>query len=270
MGFLGVRFTGGPGEWADDKQRFANGRYTLHKQVIKNFAKPIQRFRRRSILAVGLTTLAVFGAGVGAVMASSTTADTRTAKKLSTGTTHGRAKLDPEAIKHRLAVLVESGEITQEQANARLARLRQRLDAGKAKKSSALTDEEIEAKLNAAVTAGKITEDQARNKRLEYRRWLHAGKPKKPSTLTDEEIEAKLRTAITAGEITEEQARKKRFEYRWWLHAGKTKKFSPLTAEKIEAKLRIAVENGELTHEQASAKLRALQTRKHLKDGAKK
>ena len=225
MGFLGIRFTGGPGEWADDKQRFANERYTRHKQVIKNVAKPIQRFRRRSILAVGLTTLAVFGAGVGVAMASSTTADTRTAKKLSIGKAHGRAKLDPEAIKHRLTVLVESGEITQEQANVRLTRLRQRLDALKAKKSSALTDEEIETKLRTAINAGKLTEDQARDKRLEYRRWFHA---------------------------------------------GQAKKFSPLTAEQIEAKLRTAVENGELTREQASAKLRELQTRKHLKDGAKK
>jgi len=93
-------------------------------------------------------------------------------KKELAGHDRNRAKL--ESIRVEIAAAVESGEITQEEADAKLAGLEERKDKGNKwhgkrhhHKKPMMGIEDIKAKISAAVESGEITQEEASHK-LQY------------------------------------------------------------------------------------------------------
>ena len=86
---------------------------------------------------------------------------------------HKKPMMDIESIKAEIAAAVESGEITQEEADAKLAGLEERKKKGKKwhgkrhhHKKPMMDIGDIKAKISAAVESGEITQEEASNKFL--------------------------------------------------------------------------------------------------------
>jgi hypothetical protein len=124
---------------------------------------------------------------------------------------------DAEDVGAELTADVASGEITQEEADKKLAGLEERLEAWKKREAEGLkakedfrriTLEDVEARLKAGVDAGGLTQEQA-DERLEV--WkkdqaegLKAREDSRRITLED--VEARLKAGVDAGGLTQEQA----------------------------------------------------------------
>ena len=125
-----------------------------------------------------------------------------------------------EDVGAELTADVASGEITQEEADKKLAGLEERLEAWKKDQAEGLkaredsrriTLEDVEARLKAGVDAGGLTQEQA-DERLEA--WkkdqAEGSKAREDVRKIDiEDVEAKIQAAVDAGEITQEQADEK-------------------------------------------------------------
>ena len=116
--------------------------------------------------------------------------------------------LDIEEIKAKIAAAVESGEITQAEADEKLAGIEAKRNERQEKMAAKL--EEIKAKISAAVESGEITQAEADEKLagLEERKekgWRPHGKKgqhhKKPF-MDIEEIKAKISAAVESGELS--------------------------------------------------------------------
>ena len=87
---------------------------------------------------------------------------------------HKKPFVAPDEIKAKIAAAVESGELTQEEADKKLATLEERIEKGqrwhgKGKphhKKSFVAPEEIKAKIAAAVENGELSAEEAKNKLL--------------------------------------------------------------------------------------------------------
>ncbi|MED6295822.1 MAG: hypothetical protein VYB13_00995, partial [Chloroflexota bacterium] len=124
---------------------------------------------------------------------------------------HKKPMMDIEDIKARISAAVESGEITQEEADGKLADIEAKTDARKEKMAAKL--ESIKADIAAAVESGEITQEEADAKLagLEERKEKGKKRPgkghhnKKP-TMDIEDIKARISAAVESGEITQEEA----------------------------------------------------------------
>ncbi len=140
----------------------------------------------------------------------------------------------------RMEEAVRLGELTQEQADAKL----DALAMGHAKKTAHM--EAVRAKLDAMVQAGELTREQA-DAKLDGMSKLQAKKP-----IDVEAVRAKLDAMVQAGELTREQADAKLDGM------SKLQAKTPIDVEAVRAKLDAMVQTGEMTREQADAKLNGM------------
>ena len=127
---------------------------------------------------------------------------------------HKKPMMDIEEIKAEIATAVESGEITQEEADAKLTDIESKRKALQDKMAAKL--ESIKAEIAAAVESGEITQEEADAKLAGLEQGKEKGKKchgkrhqhKKPM-MDIEEIKAKISAAVESGEITQEEASNK-------------------------------------------------------------
>ena len=170
-----------------------------------------------------------------------------------------------ESMKDKLAVAVESGEISQEEADAKLVSLQAKKDHEKIHhkrhhhKKPMMDLEDINAKISAAVESGEITQDEADVKLADIEAKRNSRQQKMATKL--ESIKKKLADAVESGEITQEEARakliglqaKKDHEK---IHGKRHHHKKPMMdLELIKAKISAAVESGEITQEEADSKM---------------
>ena len=180
---------------------------------------------------------------------------------------HKKPMMDIEEIKAEIATAVESGEITQEEADAKLAGL----EEGKKKskkwhgkrhhhKKPMMDIEEIKAEIATAVESGEITQEEADAKLTDIESKRNALQDKMAAKL--ESIKAEIAAAVESGEITQEEADAKLAGLEQGKEKGKKchgkrhqHKKPMMDIEEIKAKISAAVESGEITQEEASNKL---------------
>jgi len=112
----------------------------------------------------------------------------------------------------RLKAAVEAGKVSEEDARARLNRMRKML--GRQGKGSADAEEKLDAvrrRMSVALTAGKITREQASERMAAYKKRVGQGKG---SADTEEKLDAdaiakRLKAAVKAGKLTEKEAKAK-------------------------------------------------------------
>ncbi len=122
-----------------------------------------------------------------------------------------------ESMKDKLAVAVESGEITQEEADAKLVALQAKKDDEKRHdkrhhhKKPMMDLEDIKAKISTAAESGEITQDEADVKLAHIETKRNPRQQKMAAKL--ESMKKKLTAAVESGEITQEEADAKIFQY---------------------------------------------------------
>ena len=185
------------------------------------------------------------------------------------GQHHKKPFMDIEEIKAKISAAVESGEVTQAEADEKLADIEAKRNERQEKMAAKL--EEIKAKIAAAVESGEITQAEADSKLagLEDRKengWRPHGKKgqhhKKPF-MDIEEIKAKISAAVESGELAQDEADEKlagledRKENGWRPHGkkGQHHKKPFMDIEEIKAKISAAVESGELSAVEGESKL---------------
>lgn len=112
------------------------------------------------------------------------------------------------AVETRLQAAVDAGEMTQDQAQERLAGLHQRQVGNEVRLRS------IEERINAAVETGELTEEEAAAKRQAVRRRLAGGASGDEARARYAAAVGRVRAAVQAGDITAEEGRKKLAAFR--------------------------------------------------------
>jgi hypothetical protein len=115
-----------------------------------------------------------------------------------------------EGIKTKIQAALESGDITQEQADEKLEYLENlpKKGFGRGHKKLRMNPENIKAKIQAALESGDITQEQV-DEKLEYLENLPKkgfGREHEKPHMNPENIKAKIRAALESGDITQEQA----------------------------------------------------------------
>ncbi len=185
------------------------------------------------------------------------------------GQHHKKPFMGIEEIRAKISAAVENGEITQEEADAKLAGLEERIEKGQMlhgkrgqqHKKPFMGIEEIRAKISAAVENGEITQEEADAKlagleeRIEKGQMLHGkkGQHHKKPFMGIEEIRAKISAAVENGEITQEEADEKLADIEAKRNARQEKMNAKV--QEIRAKISAAVENGELSTVEGESKI---------------
>ena len=127
---------------------------------------------------------------------------------------HKKPMMDIGDIKAKISAAVESGEITQEEADAKLADIEAKRNSRQEKMSAKL--ESIKAEVAAAVESGEITQEEADAKlagleeRKEKGKKWHGKRHHHKKPMKDiEDIKAKISAAVESGEITQGEASNK-------------------------------------------------------------
>ncbi|HJO60724.1 MAG TPA: hypothetical protein QF838_08335 [SAR202 cluster bacterium] len=127
---------------------------------------------------------------------------------------HKKPFMGIQDIRAKISAAVESGEITQEEADEKLADIEAKRNAGQEKMDAKL--ESIKAEILAAVESGEITQEEADAKLagLEERKekgqkWHGKRHHHKKPFMGIEEIKAKILAAVESGEITQGQGQDK-------------------------------------------------------------
>ncbi len=134
------------------------------------------------------------------------------------GQHHKKPFMGIEEIKAKISAAVENGEITQEEADAKLAGLEERIEKGQMlhgkrgqhHKKPFMDIETIKAKISAAVGSGEITQEEAEEKlagleeRIEKGQMPYGkrGQHHKKPFMGIEEIRAKISAAVENGELS--------------------------------------------------------------------
>lgn len=150
---------------------------------------------------------------------------------------------------------VAAGEITQQEADARLATIKKQMAADKA-------DQKPAGILRQAPAAGPISAQDASARMAALKQQLSQAQP----TQSDfEKMHATLKQKVMAGEIKPEDARARMAAAKQQLLAAEVAKAQPDAAkitmadfEKLRAELKAKVDAGEITAEEARARLGAL------------
>jgi len=165
-----------------------------------------------------------------------------------------RAEKHLDMARVRLQAAVEAGEMSQEDADAKVAAIQEKMETHRAKY------EAVVAEIKAAVEAGEITEEQAEAKLAAMKKKGHGKK-----NVDYEAIGKKIRAAVEAGEITEEEGREKMAGLRLKMAHGDRgrelgeglKKRYAIAAKEIK----VAIKAGDITEEQGKERLAALKER---------
>ena len=145
---------------------------------------------------------------------------------------------DAEDVGAELTADVASGEITQEEADKKLAGLEERLEAWKKDQAEGLkaredsrriTLEDVEARLKAGVDAGGLTQEQADERLEAWKKDQAEGlKAREDVPKIDiEDVQAEIQAAVESGEITQEQADEKLA----WLEANEDSSWKDVVAD---------------------------------------
>jgi len=191
------------------------------------------------------------------------------------GQHHKKPFMDIETIKAKILAAVESGEITQAEADERLSAIEAKRNERQEKMAAKL--EEIKAKISAAVENGEITQTEADEKlaalegRTEkgQRPYGKKGQHHKKPFMDIETIKTKISAAVENGEMTQAEADEKlarlqdrtEKDHRPYGKKGQQHKKPFMDIETIKAKISAAVESGEITQTEADEKLARLEGR---------
>ncbi len=109
---------------------------------------------------------------------------------------------------------MESGEITQQDADAKLADIEEKRNSRQEKMSAKF--ESIKSEIKAAVESGEITQEEAdvklaglEERKEKGKKWHGKGHHHKKPTMDIEDIKAKISAAVESGEITQQDASNK-------------------------------------------------------------
>jgi len=175
------------------------------------------------------------------------------------GQHHKKPFMGIEEIKAKISAAVENGEITQEEADAKLVGLEERIEKGQMlhgkrgqhHKKPFMGIEEIRAKISAAVENGEITQEEADEKLADIEAKRNARQEKMNAKV--QEIRAKISAAVENGEITQEEADEKLADIEAKRNALQEKMNAKV--QEIRAKISAAVENGELSTVEGESKI---------------
>ena len=115
-----------------------------------------------------------------------------------------------EGFQARIQAAVESGKLTQEQADERLTQLKERYSKGSGSKKGMRAHGQglVQARIQAAVESGKLTQEQADQKlaqgKEKFGKAFASAKGMRIRGLGD--IQERIQTALESGKITQEQA----------------------------------------------------------------
>ena len=162
----------------------------------------------------------------------------------------------------KMEAMVESGEITREQMQQRLDRMRMAMGGTKSKVYTKADYMEAEKKMTAMVESGEITKPQMKQ-RLEEMRKAMAGedrKAKAPSRVEYMEAEKKMAAMVKAGEITEQQMKQRLERMKLEIERSMSKDsepkgFSRRDYKEAQGKMMEMLEAGEITREQMQQRL---------------
>ena len=162
----------------------------------------------------------------------------------------------------KMEAMVESGEITREQMQQRLDRMRMAMAGTKSKVYTKADYMEAEKKMTAMVESGEITKPQMKQ-RLEEMRKAMAGedrKAKAPSRVEYMEAEKKMAAMVKAGEMTEEQMKQRLERMKLEIERSMSKDsepkgFSRRDYKEAQGKMMEMLEAGEITREQMQQRL---------------
>jgi len=140
---------------------------------------------------------------------------------------------DYEAVAARIRAAVEAGEITEEDARARLGAYRNRIGQRVRGEDQSVRGEDLRAEyeavavqLRAAVEAGEMTEEQGAARLYAYRKSLGERVRGEDQRAMYGAVAARIRAAVEAGEMTEEDGRARLEAYRKSL--GRKKEIVPV------------------------------------------
>ena len=162
----------------------------------------------------------------------------------------------------KMEAMVESGEITREQMQQRLDRMRMAMGGTKSKGFTKADYMEAEKKMTAMVESGEITEGQMKQRLEEMRKAMvgEGRKAKAPSRVEYMEAEKKMAAMVKAGEMTEEQMtqrleRMKLEIERSMSEDSEAKGYSRRDYKEAQGKMMEMLEAGEITREQMQQRL---------------
>ena len=182
-------------------------------------------------------------------------------KRVSKQTSKTITREDYAAAQAEMQAMVDTGEITEDQMNARLNRMRQMIGKSKSAGKS-ITREDYaaaQAKMQAMVDKGEITQAQMDERLMGMRRTI--GKSKATDkTITRKDYataQAEMQAMVDKGEITEQQMREKLVWMRQMI--GKSKATDKtITREDYataQAEMQAMVDTGDITEDQMNARL---------------
>jgi hypothetical protein len=161
----------------------------------------------------------------------------------------------------KMEAMVESGEITREQMQQRLDRMRMAMGGTKSKAVTKADYKDAEKKMGAMVKAGEITKEQMQQ-RLERMKDRMGGSrnSKAPSRVEYMEAEKKMAAMVKAGEITEEQMKQRLERMKIAIERSKSKGsdakgYSRRDYKEAQGKMMEMLEAGEITREQMQQRL---------------
>ena len=162
----------------------------------------------------------------------------------------------------KMEAMVESGEITREQMQQRLDRMRMAMGGTKSKAFTKADYMEAEKKMTAMVESGEITKGQMKQ-RLEEMRKAMVGEgrnSKAPSRVEYMEAEKKMAAMVKAGEITKEQMKQRLERMKLEIERSMSKDsdakgYSRRDYKEAQGKMMEMLEAGEITREQMQQRL---------------
>ena len=157
----------------------------------------------------------------------------------------------------KMEAMVESGEITREQMQQRLDRMRMAMGGTKSKAFTKADYKEAEKKMGAMVKAGEITKEQMQQ-RLGRMKQMMEQTPR--FTKADYEAAVKKMTAmVKSGEITREQMEQRLSRMKQMME--QTPRFTKADYEAAAKKMTAMVKSGEITKEQMEQRLEGMKQR---------
>jgi len=159
--------------------------------------------------------------------------------------------------------MVDAGEITEDQMNARLKRMREMISASGKKQSDPRKEyEEAVAKMTEMVKAGEITREQMQQRLDRMKAAMDASAKARITRQEYADAQASMQKMVDAGEITEDQMNARLKRMREMISAaGKAPRNLRKEYEAAAAKMAEMVKAGEITREQMEQRLDRMKTK---------
>ena len=162
----------------------------------------------------------------------------------------------------KMEAMVEAGDITREQMQQRLDRMRMEMRGTKRMAFTKADYMEAEKKMAGMVESGEITKEQMKQRLEEMRKAMagEGGKAKAPSRVEYMEAERKMTAMVKAGEMTEEQMKQRLERMKLEIERSMSKdsdakEYSRRDYKEAQGKMMEMLEAGEITREQMQQRL---------------